>query len=58
MSWVGPAKVGCDEGVLLWPYIPLGTKRHKSSTYIGKKAVKKLLAVSDLDVVHFVFSVD
>ena len=29
VSWGGPAKIGCDGGVLLRPYVPLGIKRHK-----------------------------
>ena len=31
VSWGGPAKIGGDGGVLLRPYVPPGTKRHKSS---------------------------
>ena len=34
MSWGGPAKIGCDGGVLLRTYVPPGIKRHKS--YIKK----------------------
>ena len=29
VSWGGPSKIGCDGGVLLRPYVPLGIKRHK-----------------------------
>ena len=37
MSCGGPAKIGCDAGVLF--YVPLGIKRHKSkSSLIIKKS--------------------
>ena len=46
MSWGGPAKIGCDGGVLLQPYVPLGIKRHKSSkssniTFLSKPYERK-----------------
>ena len=32
VSFERPAKIGCDGGALLRPYVTLGIKRHKSST--------------------------
>ena len=31
VSWGGTAKIGCDGGVLLRPYVSLGIMKHESS---------------------------